>query len=47
MSKPAEAAVPRWVTIGAVGVALLVVGVTWESSLRGIGRARRYVTSLR
>ncbi|KQT89480.1 hypothetical protein ASG49_17190 [Marmoricola sp. Leaf446] len=44
---PVADAVPRWVTIGAVGVALLVVGVTWESSLRSIDRARRYVTSLR
>ncbi len=44
---PVAQVVPTWVTIGAVGLALLVVGVTWESSLRGIGRARRYVTSLR
>ncbi|SDR76868.1 hypothetical protein SAMN04488570_0323 [Nocardioides scoriae] len=45
--EPVADAVPRWVTIGAVGVVLLVLGVTWESGLRNLARARRYLGDLR
>lgn len=44
---PVADAVPRWMVIGVVGVALLVAGITWEAGLRNLARARRYVVSLR
>ena len=30
-----------------VGVVLLLVGITWESRLRNVATARRYLTALR
>lgn len=44
---PVADAVPRWMAIGLVGAVLLVAGITWESGLRNLSRARRYVVSLR
>jgi hypothetical protein len=44
---PVAEALPRWVALGSVGLALLLVGVTWEARLRNVENARRYLTSLR
>jgi hypothetical protein len=44
---PYAAATPTWLTIGASGAALLVVGVTWESRMSEVQRASRYVAALR
>ena len=45
--EPVADAVPRWVSLGGVGVALLVVGVTWEARRRNLESAHRYLTALR
>ena len=37
----------RWVSLGAVGLALLVVGVTWEARRRNLETAGRYLAELR
>jgi hypothetical protein len=44
---PYAAVVPTWVVIGVSGVLLTVVGVTWESRLRDVRTASRYVAGLR
>ena len=44
---PVAEAVPRWISLGLLGVALLVVGITWEARLNNLGSARRYLTALR
>ncbi len=44
---PVAEAVPRWLSLGLLGVALLVVGLTWEARLANLGSARRYLTGLR
>lgn len=44
---PVAEALPRWVTFGAVGVALLAVGITWEARRRDLGVAARYLAALR
>lgn len=44
---PYAAVVPTWLVIGVSGVLLTVVGVTWESRLRDVRRASRYVGGLR
>ncbi|CAA9329181.1 MAG: hypothetical protein AVDCRST_MAG34-155 [uncultured Nocardioidaceae bacterium] len=40
-------AVPRWALIGAAGVLLIVMGVTWEQRLQQARSAARYVGRLR
>lgn len=45
--EPLAEAVPRWVSLGGVGVLLLVVGVTWEARRRDLDQAQRYLTALR
>lgn len=45
--EPYADAVPRWVVLALVGSALLGVGITWESRLRDLRRARGYLTALR
>ena len=44
---PYAAQSPTWLTIGASGMLLLVVGVTWESRMSDVRRASRYVAALR
>jgi hypothetical protein len=44
---PVADAVPRWISLGGVGLLLLVVGVTWESRRRDLETAQRYLTALR
>jgi hypothetical protein len=45
--EPYADAVPRWLSLGAVGLALLLVGVTWEARRRNLETAGRYLTDLR
>ncbi len=45
--EPYADAVPRWITLGGVGLALLVVGVTWEARRRNLETAGRYLAALR
>jgi predicted lysophospholipase L1 biosynthesis ABC-type transport system permease subunit len=39
--------IPQWVLIGLVGVALTVVGVTWEQRLQEFRKVSAYVRGLR
>jgi hypothetical protein len=45
--EPVAEAVPRWVSLGGVGLALLLVGVTWEARRRNLETAQQYLTALR
>jgi hypothetical protein len=45
--QPVADAVPRWISLGGVGVMLLLVGVTWEARRRNLEMAQRYLTALR
>ena len=45
--QPVAEAVPRWISLGGVGLVLLVVGVTWEARRRNLETAQRYLTALR
>jgi hypothetical protein len=47
MLAPYAAVVPTWLVIGLSGTVLTLVGITWESRLRDLRRASRYVGSLR
>jgi len=42
-----DAAVPRWVLIGAAGALLIATGVTWERRLQEARHMVGYVRSLR
>lgn len=44
---PVVDAVPRWISLGLVGLLLLVVGVTWEARMQDARRAGRYLGALR
>ncbi len=44
---PLAAALPRWFSLGWVGLALLLVGITWEARRRDAAMAERYLTALR
>lgn len=44
---PVADAVPRWISLGGVGLVLLLVGVTWEARRRNLETAHRYLTDLR
>lgn len=44
---PVVEGLPRWISLGTVGVLLLVVGITWEARLRNLRAASRYLASLR
>jgi hypothetical protein len=44
---PVAEALPRWISLGAVGAVLLAVGVTWESRRRNLAAAGHYLTGLR
>ncbi|UUZ59347.1 hypothetical protein [Nocardioides sp. B-3] len=39
--------IPQWMLIGLVGVALTIVGVTWEQRLREFRKVSAYVRGLR
>jgi hypothetical protein len=45
--EPVADAVPRWISLGGVGLVLLVVGVTWEARRHNLDTAQRYLTGLR
>ena len=47
MLAPYAAVVPTWLVIGLSGTLLTLVGITWESRMRDLRRASRYVGSLR
>lgn len=44
---PLADAVPRWASLGGVGLVLLLVGVTWESRMNDVATAGRYLRALR
>ena len=44
---PYAAVVPTWLVIGLSGTVLTVVGITWESRMRDVRRATRYLAALR
>jgi hypothetical protein len=44
---PVVDGLPRWISLGSVGLALLLVGVTWEQRRHDLDVAGRYLTSLR
>lgn len=44
---PVADALPRWISLGVVGLALLVVGVSWEQRQRDLRAAARYLGALR
>ncbi|MFL6173303.1 MAG: SCO7613 C-terminal domain-containing membrane protein, partial [Marmoricola sp.] len=44
---PVAEALPRWISLGALGVALLAVAITWESRRRQVEVAERYLAALR
>jgi hypothetical protein len=44
---PVAAGLPRWIVLGTAGVALVVVGATWEKRRRDVRAAARYVAALR
>ena len=44
---PLAVAVPRWSLLGAAGLLLFAVGITWEQRRRDLTVAARYVASLR
>jgi len=44
---PVAEALPRWISLGALGVLLLAVAITWESRRRQLEVAERYLTALR
>jgi hypothetical protein len=43
---PVVDALPRWISLGTVGLALLLVGVTWERRRRDVEATSRYLTAL-
>ncbi len=43
---PVVDAVPRWISLGSVGVLLLLIGITWEQRRRDVETAGRYLASL-
>ncbi len=45
--QPYADAIPRWVSLGGVGLALLLVGVTWEARRHNLETAGRYLADLR
>ncbi len=45
--EPIADAVPRWISLGGVGMVLLLVGVTWEARRRNAVAAQRYLAALR
>ena len=47
MLAPYAAVVPTWLAIGLSGALLTLVGITWESRMRDLRRASRYVGTLR
>lgn len=44
---PVAEALPRWVSFGAVGLVLLLVGITWEARRRDLAATARYLRALR
>jgi hypothetical protein len=44
---PVVEGLPRWISLGSVGLALLLVGITWEKRRRDLHAATRYLAELR
>jgi hypothetical protein len=44
---PVIEGLPRWISLGSVGLVLLVVGVTWEQRRRDVEVTSRYLAALR
>jgi hypothetical protein len=47
LATPVADAVPRWALIGAAGVLLVAMGITWEQRVRDARRLAGYVHGLR
>ena len=47
LATPVAEAVPRWALIGAAGVLLVAMGITWEARVRDARRVAGYVRGLR
>jgi hypothetical protein len=47
LATPVADAVPRWALIGAAGIALVAMGITWEQRVRDARRLAGYVRGLR
>lgn len=45
--EPLAEAVPRWVSLALLGIALLGVGISWEARLRNLRATGHYLTALR
>ncbi len=45
--EPIADAVPRWISLGGIGLVLLLVGVTWEARRRNLETAQHYLADLR
>jgi hypothetical protein len=44
---PVVDGLPRWISLGTLGLLLLLVGVTWEQRRRDVAAASRYLAALR
>jgi hypothetical protein len=44
---PVVEGLPRWISLGSVGLVLLAVGVTWEQRRRDVEATSRYLAALR
>jgi hypothetical protein len=40
-------AIPRWISLGTVGLVLLLVGISWEQRRRDVEATSRYLAALR
>lgn len=44
---PVAEAVPRWISLGGIGLVMLLVGITWEARMKNLESAGRYLRALR
>lgn len=44
---PVAEAVPRWISLGCLGLVFLMIGITWEARRRNAATADQYLASLR
>ena len=44
---PSALALPRWISIGAVGLLLLAIGISWEDRLADLRQAQHRLAGMR